>query len=68
MANKVGWYADTNNDAGLVTLPNGQRYILVIMTHGHMQSGFSGFPRIAKITTHIQKMVYGKSATAKLAP
>ncbi|WP_304056239.1 serine hydrolase [Levilactobacillus namurensis] len=68
VADKVGWYADTNNDAGLVTLPNGQRYILVIMTHGHMQSGFSGFPRIAKITTHIQKMVYGKSATAKLAP
>lgn len=56
---KVGFLDDTNNDAGIVTLPNGQRYLLVIMTHGHNQSGFSGFPRIAKITKHIQKIVYG---------
>lgn len=58
VADKVGWYADTNNDAAIVTLPNGQRYVLVIMTHGHGQTGFSGFPRIAKITTHIQKLMY----------
>lgn len=58
VADKVGWFADTNNDAGIVTLPNGERYILVILTHGHGQTGFSGFPRIAKITTHIQRLVY----------
>ncbi|WP_281164560.1 serine hydrolase [Liquorilactobacillus sicerae] len=56
---KVGFLDDTNNDAGIVTLPNGQRYLLVVMTHGHNQSGFSGFPRIAKITKHIQEIVYG---------
>lgn len=56
---KVGFLDDTNNDAGIVTLPNGQQYLLVIMTHGHNQSGFSGFPRIAKITKHIQEIVYG---------
>jgi len=58
VADKVGFLADTNNDAAIVTLPNGERYILVIMTHGHEQSGFSGFPRMAKITTHVQKLVY----------
>lgn len=56
---KVGFLNDTNNDAGIVTLPNGQKYILVIMTNGHSQSGLSGFPRIAKITKNIQKIVYG---------
>lgn len=66
VADKVGWYADTNNDAGIVTLPNGQRYVLTVMTHGHLQSGFSGFPRIAKITTHIQKMVYDPNVVQNL--
>lgn len=68
VADKVGWYADTNNDAGIVTLPNGQRYILVVMTHGHLQSGFSGFPRIAKITTHIQRLVYDSQIDRQLNP
>ncbi|KRL04418.1 serine hydrolase [Liquorilactobacillus oeni] len=58
---KVGFLNDVNNDAGIVTLPNGQRYVLVIMTHGHNQSGFSGFSRIAAITKKIQSIVYGGS-------
>lgn len=58
VADKVGWLNDTNNDAGIVTLPNGQRYVLVIMTHGHGQSGFSGFPKIVKITKKVQEIVY----------
>ncbi|MDT6979899.1 serine hydrolase [Levilactobacillus zymae] len=66
VADKVGWYADTNNDAGIVTLPNGERYVLVIMTHGQHQSGFSGFPRIAKITQHIQHLVYGPQVARSL--
>ncbi|TLQ05214.1 serine hydrolase [Pediococcus stilesii] len=56
---KVGFLDDTNNDAGIVTLPNGQRYILVVMTHGHNQSNLNGFPRIAKITKKIQTIAYG---------
>ncbi|WP_367376968.1 serine hydrolase [Levilactobacillus cerevisiae] len=63
---KVGWLADTNNDAGIVTLPNGQRYVLVIMTHGHAQTGFSGFPRMAKITKHVQKLVYNPKLVKNL--
>ncbi|KRM90653.1 Beta-lactamase class A [Liquorilactobacillus cacaonum DSM 21116] len=59
VTDKVGFLNDVNNDAGIVTLPNGQRYILVIMTHGHNQSGFSGFPRIATITKKVQSIVYG---------
>lgn len=55
---KVGFLGDANNDAAIVTMPNGQQYILVIMTHGHGQSGFSGFPKIAKITKRVQKIVY----------
>ncbi|GEO70005.1 serine hydrolase [Levilactobacillus acidifarinae] len=66
VADKVGWYADTNNDAGIVTLPNGERYVLVIMTHGQQQTGFSGFPRIAKITKHIQHLVYGPQVARSL--
>lgn len=67
VADKVGWLYSYNNDAGIVTLPNGQRYALVVMTHGHGQSGFSGFPRIAAITKNVQKIVYGKSTSQKVA-
>ena len=63
---KVGFLDDTNNDAAIVTLPNGQRYILVIMTNGHNQSELSGFPRIAKIAENVQKIVYGPNAGKKL--
>ncbi|GEO78596.1 serine hydrolase [Companilactobacillus mindensis] len=63
---KVGFLDDVNNDAGIVTLPNGQRYILVIMTNGHKQSNLSGFPRIATITKNIQKIVYGADAGTKV--
>ncbi|NLR08980.1 MULTISPECIES: serine hydrolase [Lactobacillaceae] len=67
VADKVGFLADTNNDAAIVTLPNGERYILVIMTHGHEQTGFSGFPRMAKITTHVQKLVYNPNLVKNLS-
>lgn len=60
VADKVGFLKDTNNDAGIVTLPNGQRYILVIFTHGHHQHDFSGFKKIANITKHVQTIVYSK--------
>ncbi len=63
---KVGFLDDTNNDAAIVTLPNGQKYILVIMTNGHKQSGLSGFSRIAGITKNVQKIVYGSDAGTKL--
>lgn len=66
VADKVGWLWSYNNDAGIVTLPNGQRYALVIMTHGHGQHGFSGFPRIARITKNIQTIVYGKTMTKQI--
>jgi len=66
VADKVGWLADTNNDAGIVTLPNGQRYVLVIMTHGHGQTSFTGFPRMAKITKHVQKLVYNPQLVKNL--
>jgi len=63
---KVGFLDDTNNDAAIVTLPNGQKYILVIMTNGHNQSGLSGFSRIAEITKNVQKIVYGSDAGSKI--
>ena len=63
---KVGFLDDTNNDAAIVTLPNGQRYVLVIMTNGHNQSGLSGFSRIAKIAKNVQEIVYGENAGKKL--
>lgn len=66
VADKVGWIWSYNNDAGIVTLPNGQRYVLVVMTHGHGQHGFSGFPRIANITKNVQTIVYGQSTSAKV--
>ncbi|KIS03786.1 serine hydrolase [Paucilactobacillus wasatchensis] len=66
VTDKVGFLNDTNNDAAIVTLPNGQKYILVIMTHGHGQSGFSGFSKIAKIAKNVQTIVYGKNAGSKI--
>ncbi|SMS14303.1 serine hydrolase [Levilactobacillus zymae] len=55
---KVGFLNDNNGDAGIVTLPNGQRYLLAILTWGRGQHGFSGYPRIARIAEHVQKIVY----------
>jgi len=55
---KVGFLADNNGDAGIVTLPNGQRYLLVILTWGRGQHGFTGYPRIARIAEHVQRIVY----------
>ena len=66
VSDKVGFLDDTNNYAAIVTMPNGQKYILVIMTHGHNQSGFSGFPKIAKIAKKVQQIVYGDDAGTKL--
>lgn len=66
VTDKVGFLDDTNNDAGIVTMPNGEKYILVIMTHGHNQSGFSGFPKIAKIAKKVQTIVYGQNAGQKI--
>lgn len=66
VTDKVGFLNDTNNDAAIVTMPNGQRYILVIMTHGHNQSGFSGFKKIAKIAKNVQTIAYGSNAGSKV--
>lgn len=63
---KVGFLDDANNDAGIVTLPNGQKYILVILTNGHGQTGFSGFPRITTITEKIQSIVYDSDEHTQL--
>jgi len=66
VTNKVGWLWSYNNDAGIVTLPNGQRYAIAIMTHGHGQHGFSGFPKNAKITKNVQNIVYGQTTTKQV--
>ena len=63
---KVGFLDDVNNDAAIVTMPNGQKYILVILTHGHNQSGFSGFSKISKIAKKVQDIVYGDNAGNKV--
>ncbi|MFC6176698.1 serine hydrolase [Companilactobacillus huachuanensis] len=63
---KVGFLDDVNNDAAIVTMPDGQKYILVVLTSGHNQSEFSGFPRIAKIAKNVQKIVYGADAGTKI--
>ncbi|WP_225418461.1 serine hydrolase [Lacticaseibacillus daqingensis] len=53
---KVGWYGTTNNDAGIVTLPNGQRYLLAIMTNG---AGYQDFSMVQTIAKKVQQLVYG---------
>jgi beta-lactamase class A len=58
---KVGFLDDTNSDAGIVTLPSGQRYVLVILTHGRSQSTLD-FTRIKAIAAKVQTIVYGNSA------
>lgn len=58
---KVGFLDDTNSDAGIVTLPSGQRYVLVILTHGRSQSTLD-FTRIKAIAAKVQTIVYGQNA------
>lgn len=53
---KVGWYEDYNNDAAIVTLPDGQRYLLAIMTKG---VGYMDFSEVATIAQKVQQIVYG---------
>lgn len=55
---KVGFLDDVNNDAAIVTLPSGQRFILVIMTHGHNQATLD-FSRINTIAKQVIKIVQG---------
>ncbi|MFD0898670.1 serine hydrolase [Loigolactobacillus binensis] len=65
VADKVGFLDDINNDAGIVTTSAGQRYILVIMTHGHNQTMLD-FSRIAAIAAKVQTIVYGANAGTQL--
>jgi beta-lactamase class A len=58
---KVGFLNDTNSDAGIVTLPSGQRYVLVILTHGRSQTTLD-FSRIKAIAAKVQTIVYGQNA------
>lgn len=62
---KVGFLDDTNSDAGIVTLPSGQRYVMVILTHGRNQATLD-FARIKTIAAKVQTIVYGKNAGTKL--
>lgn len=58
---KVGFLNDTNSDAAIVTLPSGQRYVLVILTHGRGQTTLD-FSRIKAIAAKVQTIVYGQNA------
>ncbi|WP_373841974.1 serine hydrolase [Limosilactobacillus sp.] len=53
---KVGWLGSTDNDAGIVTTPHGDRYLLVIMTDNGSYQDFSQVKAIAK---QVQTIVYG---------
>ena len=54
---KVGWIGSTDNDAGIVTTPKSDRYLLVIMTDN---GNYQDFSQIEKIASKIQTIVYGK--------
>ncbi len=34
VAHKTGWFTGTHHDGGVVTLPDGRRYVLVVLTRG----------------------------------
>ena len=55
---KVGFLDGVNNDAAIVTLPDGERFILVIMTHGHNQATLD-FSRINTLAKQVIKLAYG---------
>lgn len=52
---KVGWLGSTDNDAGIVTTPAGDRYLLVIMTDN---GSYQDFSQIAEIAKQVQTIVY----------
>ncbi|VDG19238.1 Beta-lactamase class A [Lactobacillus zymae] [Lactiplantibacillus mudanjiangensis] len=65
---KVGFLSDYNrlyhHDAGIVTLPNGQRYLLAVLTWQPQPanfggiSGYTGFGKVKQITKRVQQIVY----------
>ncbi|WP_225046521.1 serine hydrolase [Lacticaseibacillus kribbianus] len=53
---KVGWLGSTDNDAAIVTLPNGQRYLLAILT---TNQGYMDWAKVQEVATRVQEIVYG---------
>ncbi|WP_262315110.1 class A beta-lactamase-related serine hydrolase [Lacticaseibacillus parakribbianus] len=53
---KVGWLESTDNDAAIVTLPNGQRYLLAVLT---TNQDYMDWSLVQTVATRVQQIVYG---------
>lgn len=53
IANKTGWITGVHHDSAIVFLPNGQKYVLVLLS-GNMKDSDAG----TKMLANVSKMVY----------
>jgi beta-lactamase class A len=57
VAHKTGWFTGTHHDGGIVTAPDGRRYVLVVLTRGIEDTLVS-----ARLIADIAGMVHGAVA------
>jgi len=58
VAHKTGWFTGTHHDGGVVTAPDGRRYVLVVLTRGLVDTTAS-----ARLIGDIARLVHGAVAT-----
>lgn len=57
VAHKTGWFTGTHHDGGVVTAPDGRRYVLVVLTRGIVDTAAS-----ARLIADIAGLVHGAVA------
>lgn len=57
VAHKTGWFTGTHHDAGLVTVPDGRRYVVVVLTRGIEDTLAS-----ARLIADVARLVHGAVA------
>jgi beta-lactamase class A len=57
VAHKTGWFTGTHHDGGIVTAPDGRRYVLVVLTRGIVDTTAS-----ARLIADLAGLVHGAVA------
>jgi beta-lactamase class A len=59
VAHKTGWITGVRHDSGIVILPDGRKYMLVLLSKG-LQDEAAGMEAMAKVSEMVYKYVAGK--------
>jgi beta-lactamase class A len=63
VAHKTGWIKGLNHDSGIVILPDGRKYVLVILSH-KLQDEKKAIDAMSDVSAKIYEFVTGNRATA----